>query len=53
MYIVNPVVSHEGLAGRCEPSWGRSMCHVDRLFLPLFHFYMSNMYVGRAEYTES
>ncbi len=24
VYIVNPVVLHKGLAGRCEPSWDRS-----------------------------
>ncbi len=34
MYIVYLVLSHEGLAGRCEPSWDCSKCHVTIRFLP-------------------
>jgi hypothetical protein len=47
IYIVNPVVFHEGLAGRWEPSWDWSGCCVLCLFP---HPFLHVWYVERILY---
>ncbi len=52
VYIVKPVLSHEGLAERYEPNWKQSECCLDGTFLPPPQFYLSDMWRELHIYTE-